>query len=233
MTAQSLLCIGAPRAQPRNDVRADVRCDGLSDGRGTALIDAFTAALAGWQLLHASSWREASRLLRSTPCLVGVAFDLPGAEGVAAAEHFFREHWNIEWIGAFQRAALALPACRALAASYLTDYYTHPIDATRLAYTIGHAQGVAMLRAQAQSAPAASDDAMALTGNSAAIARLRAHIGKVAQSHAPVLIWGESGSGKELTAQAIHARSPRAGGPFVPINCGAMPPSLIQSELFG
>jgi DNA-binding NtrC family response regulator len=74
---------------------------------------------------------------------------------------------------------------------------------------------------------------MALTGDSVAIARLRAQIGKVAQSDAPVLIWGESGSGKELTAQAIHTRSARAAGPFVPINCGAIPPALIQSELFG
>jgi DNA-binding NtrC family response regulator len=49
----------------------------------------------------------------------------------------------------------------------------------------------------------------------------------------PVLIWGESGSGKELTSQAIHTLSPRAAEPFVPINCGAIPPALIQSELFG
>ncbi|WP_426110638.1 sigma 54-interacting transcriptional regulator [Massilia sp. PWRC2] len=232
MTAKSLLCIAAPRAQP-SAVRG-AACDQLlGDACSATIIDTLADALAGWQLLHASSWREAGRLLRSNPCLVGVAFDLPGAEGVAAAEQFFREHWNIEWIGAFQRAALAMPACRAVAANYLMDYYTHPIDAVRLAYTIGHAHGVAMLRAQPHSAAAASDDTMALTGCSAAIARLRAHIVKVAQSHAPVLIWGESGSGKELTAQAIHARSPRAGGPFVPINCGAMPPSLIQSELFG
>jgi transcriptional regulator with PAS, ATPase and Fis domain len=55
----------------------------------------------------------------------------------------------------------------------------------------------------------------------------------VAKVAAPVLIWGESGSGKELTAQAIHAQSERAQGPFVPINCGAIAPSLIHSELFG
>jgi DNA-binding NtrC family response regulator len=62
---------------------------------------------------------------------------------------------------------------------------------------------------------------------------LRRQITKVAQANAPVLIWGESGSGKELTAHAIHNHSKRAHGPFIAVNCGAIPASLIQSELFG
>ncbi len=88
---------------------------------------------------------------------------------------------------------------------------------------------MATLRARA---PAPSSH-MALTGASEAIVRLRKQIARVAQVSAPVLIWGESGSGKELAAQAIHAQSARAQAPFVPINCGAIPPALIQSELFG
>ncbi len=191
-------------------------------------------ALDNWRLYPAANWRDAGRVLRAESCLVGVALDLPGAEGVEAAEQFFREHWNDEWIGVFEREALVLPGCRALAASHLADYYTHPVDPVRMAHTLGHAHGVALLRAQALARSAgANGEAMALTGSSPAIVRLRAQIAKVAQSHAPVLIWGESGSGKELTAQAVHANSSRAGGPFVPINCGAIPPSLIQSELFG
>ncbi|MFX8347331.1 sigma 54-interacting transcriptional regulator, partial [Acinetobacter baumannii] len=58
-------------------------------------------------------------------------------------------------------------------------------------------------------------------------------IRKVAQNSAPAFIAGESGTGKELTAQAIHEASARASGPFIAINCGAIPPHLIQSELFG
>ena len=205
------------------------------EGNQCALLrHALSAALDGWNVLHATNWREAERVLRASHCPVGVALDLPGAEGIEAADQFFRRHWNVEWVGGFTRAALAVPACRALAAAHLSDYYTHPIDPLRLAYTLGHAHGVAMLREQAQAPPdSAVADAMALTGNSAAIARLRAQIAKVALSDAPVLIWGESGSGKELTAQAVHAGSHRVHGPFVPINCGAIPPSLIQSELFG
>jgi DNA-binding NtrC family response regulator len=74
---------------------------------------------------------------------------------------------------------------------------------------------------------------MALLGQSSAIQQLRHQIRKVAQVGAPVLIAGESGSGKELTARAVHNHSSRANGPFVAVNCGAIPASLIQSELFG
>lgn len=72
-----------------------------------------------------------------------------------------------------------------------------------------------------------------LTGDSAAIAQVRALIEKLAASQAPVYVSGESGSGKELAARTIHDMSRRAGGPFVPVNCGAIPESLVESEFFG
>ncbi|MBC7906409.1 MAG: sigma-54-dependent Fis family transcriptional regulator [Rhodospirillaceae bacterium] len=72
-----------------------------------------------------------------------------------------------------------------------------------------------------------------MVGASPALRRLQTTIGKVAITDAPVLITGESGTGKELAAVSIHKRSPRAMGPFVPINCAALPKALIASELFG
>jgi DNA-binding NtrC family response regulator len=72
-----------------------------------------------------------------------------------------------------------------------------------------------------------------MVGHSDAIRQLQNKIKKVAMTHDPVLIGGESGSGKELAARAIHQCSSRASGPFLAVNCGAIAPALIQSELFG
>ncbi|HKT18222.1 MAG TPA: sigma-54 dependent transcriptional regulator [Stellaceae bacterium] len=72
-----------------------------------------------------------------------------------------------------------------------------------------------------------------MVGNSPAMQRVYAAIRRYAATKAPVLITGESGTGKELVAQAIHERSAFRSGPFVAINCGALPPTLIASELFG
>ena len=79
-------------------------------------------------------------------------------------------------------------------------------------------------------APAARDG---LFGASASITALRGYLRKVAASDATVLVTGETGTGKERVASAVHRMGPRAAGPFVPVNCAAIPESLIESELFG
>jgi transcriptional regulator with GAF, ATPase, and Fis domain len=72
-----------------------------------------------------------------------------------------------------------------------------------------------------------------IVGSSEALNRVLAHATRVAPTNATVLITGESGTGKELIARAIHKRSHRSRGPFVQVNCAAIPPSLIASALFG
>ena len=107
------------------------------------------------------------------------------------------------------------------------DFVTKPVDLARLRELVNSA-----LRLQEQQAGDAPGDER-LLGNSPPMQQLRSQIGKLARSQAPVYISGESGSGKELVARLIHEQGPRADKPFVPVNCGAIPSELMESEFFG
>ncbi|MBC7956012.1 MAG: sigma-54-dependent Fis family transcriptional regulator [Cytophagales bacterium] len=85
----------------------------------------------------------------------------------------------------------------------------------------------------AAAGPAISQAMSRMAGQSAAMHQVRALVDKVARSMAPVLVNGESGTGKELVARSIHEVSPRAGMPFIPVNCSAIPEHLLEAEFFG
>ena len=116
------------------------------------------------------------------------------------------------------------------------DFVTKPVDLSVLRKLVDSA-----LKLRAAPAPieaaittrAAKSDDGGLLGDTPAVQQLRAMIDRLARSQAPVYISGESGTGKELTARLIHSRSPRGSGPFVPVNCGAIPTELMESEFFG
>jgi DNA-binding NtrC family response regulator len=114
------------------------------------------------------------------------------------------------------------------------DYHTLPLDLDRLLFTLGHISGLVTIerRAAVQRRPQQRQGAL-MIGTSPAMTAVEAAIAKIARSSASALVQGESGTGKELVARAIHERSARASGPFVAVNCAALPPSLIGSELFG
>ncbi|HET6726314.1 MAG TPA: sigma-54 dependent transcriptional regulator [Gammaproteobacteria bacterium] len=106
------------------------------------------------------------------------------------------------------------------------DFVSKPVELEQLRKLI--ATALKLRRGAGDGAPATR-----LLGESPAIEAMRAMIGKVARSQAPVHITGESGTGKELVARLIHESGPRAAKPFVPINCGAIPSELMESEFFG
>jgi len=104
------------------------------------------------------------------------------------------------------------------------DFISKPLDLGNLRTVVSNA-----LRVRAPGQNGGSK----LLGDSGLMRELREMIGKVAQSQAPVHVSGESGTGKELVARLIHDSGPRAEGPFVPVNCGAIPAELVESEFFG
>lgn len=190
-------------------------------------------AAAGWAVHMAGSLDSAHRLLKDLDCRVGLVVASTLAEELAEElDSFLRSHCTLEWIGVFDSPLLRTTACRELIINHLFDHHTAPVDPLRLCVTLGHAWGRAALR-EASLAPDARGRDAQILGNSAANRELLRQIRRVAKVDAPVLIVGESGSGKELAAQAIHRHSARAQGPFVPVNCGAIQATLIQSELFG
>jgi two-component system response regulator AtoC len=115
------------------------------------------------------------------------------------------------------------------------DYVFKPFNPDEIVLTLKKAEEREELRRENM----ALRKAAARTGRSGIIARSRAMqdllslVDRVAAADSPVLITGESGTGKELLAQAVHQAGPRADKPFVPVNCGAIPENLLESELFG
>lgn len=116
---------------------------------------------------------------------------------------------------------------------YFIDYHHQPLDWTRLKHTLGHAHGMAALQLEKAAELNNPQDNHVILGQSATIRRLKASLEKIARVDGAVLISGETGTGKGLSAHLIHAKSRRKNGPFITINCGALPASLIHSELFG
>jgi DNA-binding NtrC family response regulator len=119
------------------------------------------------------------------------------------------------------------------------DYLTKPFDLDEVLFTVGRAltQRALVAQVQALSADPLADDPDPeddeLVGRSPAMVAVFKAVGLVAPADEPVLILGESGTGKELVANAVHRNSHRAAGPFVKVNCAALSPTLLESELFG
>jgi len=108
------------------------------------------------------------------------------------------------------------------------DFVSKPVDLSVLRRLVQTA-----LKLGEEKKAESSNTGERLLGQSAPMQAVRATIAKVARSQAPVFICGESGTGKELVARMVHELGPRASGPFVPVNCGAIPTELMESEFFG
>jgi len=189
----------------------------------------------GWDVAQANDLAAAGRLQAHRTFALGLL--VVGAElsvPEVAVEACIGASGGSEWVAVCEPQALESPAFRDLVlGSFFDHQLMPPMQLQELEFVLGHAAQRALLRQRHDADRRHAVDALGMVGQGPAITRLREQIRKVAATEAPVLIGGESGSGKELAARAIHQCSPRSAGPFVAVNCGAISPSLIQSELFG
>jgi two-component system, NtrC family, response regulator HydG len=184
----------------------------------------------GFDVLAASDAASAlGRLPDARPDAIVTDYRLPGMSGIDLLRYVLRRSPDtpVVVITAHGDERLAVEAMRLGAFGYLPK----PLDCDELALVLKRAVEVHRLRRELREARLSGRDE--LVGDSEAMRRVRELIADVAATDATALILGETGTGKELVARAIHASSRRAKGRFVAVNCAAIPDTLLEAELFG
>jgi len=195
-----------------------------------------TLVRMGLDVDSAESLEAARRYLAKRDyALVLTDMRLPDGLGIELVQEIVASHKNtpVAVITAFGSADNAVIALKAGA----FDYLSKPVGLDQLRAMVHSALRTSATETsagvQAGVRASAANGPLRLSGDSLAIQDLRAQIVRLARSMAPVAITGESGSGKELAARDIHALSARADKPFIAVNCGAIPESLMEAEFFG
>ena len=175
----------------------------------------------------AADLKEAHALLAAEQfdiCLTDMR--LPDGNGIDLVRHIQQQEMNlpVAVITAYGSMDTAVEALKAGA----FDFVTKPVDLNVLRNLV---KSVLKLSDESIQRDRRSRDT--LLGDSGAMRDIRSTIEKLSRSQAPVYISGESGTGKELVAKLIHSKGPRADKPFIPVNCGAIPSELMESEFFG
>jgi DNA-binding NtrC family response regulator len=188
-----------------------------------------------YAVTEAADGTQALALLASREFDVVVTdIQMPGADGFAVLREVKRRAPDTEVV--LVTAYASIPKAVEAIKEGAYDYLSKPFDPDEVALVVARAleqrrqrRDAAGLKARLAEAPAFHG----LLGTSAAMRGLHALLSQVAARELTVLLTGETGTGKELAARAVHAESPRRDRPFVAVNCGALPAELVESELFG
>ena len=190
---------------------------------------------AGHEVATAASAEEAlARVATADPMLVITDVRMGGMDGIALLEMMRarRPDVDVVVITAFEDMRTAIGAMRAGA----YDYLVKPLDLDRIDFVVERCVRDQRLRRRAAQLAADAAEPYALSqlvGRDPRMIEIYKTIGAVARARTPVLIRGETGTGKEVIARAIHFNSAEAAEPFVAVNCTSIPESLLESELFG
>ena len=200
----------------------------VDDERDIRELLTITLGRMGLKVDTASDVADAKRrLAESRYALCFTDMRLPDGSGQEIIELIAQQYPEtpVAMITAYGNVDAAVNALKAGA----FDFVSKPVDINMLRRLVQ----TALRLAEGKRNEPASASAARMLGDSPVIQELRATISKLARSQAPVYISGESGVGKELVARLIHEQGPRASSPFVPVNCGAIPSELMESEFFG
>jgi two-component system, NtrC family, response regulator AtoC len=173
------------------------------------------------------------RLLADDFDVVVTDLNMPGVDGIALCEKICANRPDVPVVVMTGFGSLDAAVAAIRAGAY--DFINKPVQIDVLAIAVDRAARTRALREEVRRlrSPQAKGPFDGLVGQSEAMRAVYDLVERVADSEATILITGESGTGKELFANAIHRRSRRAHGPFVAVNCTAMPETLLESELFG
>ncbi len=186
----------------------------------------------GYGVMTAATGEEGAALVeREAPDLVVLDIKMPGMDGLEVLQRLthLTDVTPIVVMSGHATIGTAVEATRLGA----FDFVEKPLETERVLVLVRNAVDSRRLRTENRTLRKDQDKRHHIVGDSAGLGAVRAAIQKAAPTNATVLIWGESGVGKELVARAVHRESLRRDGPFVQVNCAAIPDDLIESELFG
>ncbi|MDO8677513.1 MAG: sigma-54 dependent transcriptional regulator [Acidobacteriota bacterium] len=186
----------------------------------------------GYEVMQAATGEEGVKLIeREAPDLVFLDIKMPGMDGLEVLQKLRHlvDTTPIVVVSGHGTIHTAVEATRLGA----FDFIEKPFTTERVMVTVRNAVDTRRLKTENKTYRRDAEKRYQIVGDSPALAAVRSAIQKAAPTNATALIWGESGVGKELVARAIHRESLRRDGPFVQVNCAAIPDELIESELFG
>lgn len=205
----------------------------VDDSRDTLEVLERNLTSKGYKVFTSTGAIEAIKILESTPIdLVITDLKMPEVDGLSLVRHIQENFKNTEvmMITGYPSIEGAVEAVKTGAEEYLPKPFTDEELFSAVKRVLNKLYTRRAAQTGTQKLPSTPHG---LIGESKAMRKVLTAIKKAASSSATILISGESGTGKELVARAIHYNSPRVSAPFVPINCGGIPETLLESELFG